>query len=326
MLKEGIILIAATAITWWLDIVSEKPLFMRRLEQNDCYGSVVSAKHLEELGDEIQSLHSEGLLDEEFYRVFADPYFTPRLPRSLPNAKSIIVVAVPQPILRTTFHWESRKVRVFVPPNYPDVHKVTWRARHELKRTFRPRQYKLVRAVLPVKLLAVRSGLAKYGKNNITYIPKYGSFHRLTAFYSDYESPIDNWQGKKALPLCAKCNACINACPTSAIQKDGFLIRAERCLTYLNEKEAKHAFPKWVDASAHNSIIGCMRCQRACPYDIDVIDWCEDRGEFSEEETAYLLRGRFRGDKAAIIQKKLKRVGLDLSLFPRNLKVLLDRE
>ena len=306
--------------------MSEKPLFIRRLERNDCYGSVVSAKHLEELGKEIRSLHSEGLLDEDFYHEFADPYFTPTLPRNPPNVKSIIVIAVPQPILRTTFHWESRKVQVFVPPNYPDAHKVTWRARHELKRAFRPRQYKFVRAVLPVKLLAVRSGLAKYGRNNITYILKYGSFHRLTAFFSDYESPIDNWRDKEALPLCAKCRACIDACPTSAIQKDRFLIRAEKCLTYLNEKEAKHEFPKWVDASAHNSIVGCMRCQRACPYDKDVVDWYEDRGEFSEEETAYLLRGRFRGVKAVDMQKKLNRIGLGLNLFPRNLKVLLDRE
>lgn len=304
----------------------EKPLFIRRLEQNDCYGSIVSAKHLQELAEEIRSLHSEGLLGEDIYHEFSDPYFTPTLPKSLPNAESIIVIAVPQPILRTTFHWEGRKVQVSVPPNYPDAHKVTWRARHELKMAFRPRQYRFVRALLPVKLLAVRSGLARYGRNNITYIPKYGSFHRLTAFFSDYESPIDYWQDKEALPLCAKCRACINACPTNAIRKDRFLIRAEKCLTYLNEKEAKHEFPKWVDASAHNSIVGCMRCQRACPYDKKVVDWCEDRGEFSEEETAYLLRGKFKGDKAAEMQKKLNGVGLDLSLFPRNLEVLLDGE
>ncbi len=304
----------------------EKPLFIRRLEQNDCYGSVVSAKHLEELGEEIRSLHNEGLLDEDFYREFEDPYFTPTLPKSLPNARSIIVVAMPRPILRTTFRLEGHEVRALVPPNYPDTDKVVRRARHELRRAFKPRQYKLFRAVLPVKLLAVRSGLAKYGRNNITYIPKYGSFHQLTAFYSDYQSPIDNWQDKEALPLCAKCSACIKTCPTSAIEKNKFLIRAEKCLTYLNEKDVKHDFPKWVDASSHNSIIGCMRCQRACPYDKNVVDWCEDRGEFSEEETAYLLRGRFGGDKAAEMQKKLKRIGLDLSIFPRNLKVLLDKK
>jgi epoxyqueuosine reductase len=306
--------------------VSEKPLFIRRLEQNGYPASVVSTVHLEELGADVRSLHSKRLLDNEFYNDFANPYFTPTTPKSLPNAKSMIVVAVPQSMLHTIFNWKGHRVQVVVPPNYFDVHKVVWRVRHELKMAFRPRQYRFVRALLPVKLLAVRSGLARYGRNNITYIPKYGSFHILTAFYSDYESPVDNWQEKEMLPLCAKCVACFDACPTDAIQKDRFLIRAERCLTYLNEKEAKRDFPQWVDASAHNSIIGCMRCQMVCPYDKGVIDWREDRGEFSEGETAYLLRGRFRGVMAAEMQKKLGRVGLDLSTFPRNLKVLLDKE
>lgn len=229
-------------------------------------------------------------------------------------------------MLRTTFHWEGRKVQAVVPPTYFDANKVTWRARHELKEAFKPRQYRFVRSTLPVKLLAVRSGLAQYGRNNITYVPRYGSFHRLTAFYSDYDSPTDNWQDKHALPLCAKCNACIRACPTGAIQKDRFLIRAERCLTYLNEKDAKHEFPKWLDASAHNSIIGCMRCQMVCPYDKKVADWCEHRGEFSEEETAYLLRGVFKGEKGTKMKRKLSSIGLDLNTFPRNLKVILDAE
>ncbi|UCE44989.1 MAG: hypothetical protein JSU93_06255 [Methanobacteriota archaeon] len=217
-------------------------------------------------------------------------------------------------------------MRVVVPPTYSDAHKVTWRARNELKRAFEPRQYKLVRGVLPAKLLAVRSGLARYGRNNITYIPKYGSFHRLTSFYSDYDSPIDYWQEKEALPLCAKCSACIKACPTKAIEKDRFLIRAERCLTYLNEKDASHAFPRWVGAEAHNSVIGCMRCQRSCPYNKEVADWYVDRGVFDEAETEYLLQERYRGRKAATIQRKLKAVGLELHIFPRNLEVLLGKE
>ena len=271
-------------------------------------------------------MRDHGLLDQGFYNDFVKYYFTPTLPKSFPNATSMIVVASPQPMLRTTFHWKGREVQAVVPPNYYDVGKVSWRARNELKMAFRPKRYTLTRALLPVKLLAVRSGLAKYGRNNITYIPRYGSFHRLDAFYSDYESPVDDWQDKQALPSCAKCKLCFNACPTGAIQKDRFLIRADRCLTYRNEKDSKLGFPEWVNASAHDSIIGCMHCQKVCPYDRDVIDWFADRGEFSEEETAYLLRGRFGGEKAAKMQSKLMRVGLDLSVFPRNLKVLLDME
>ena len=299
--------------------------FIQYLEKNDCFGSVISTKHLDELGKEIRSLHEKDILSDAIYNYtgFERPFHTPRLPRNMPGAKSVIIVAVPQPILRTTFHWEGKKVQLLVPPTYYDADKVTMKARLLLAEAFKPKTYRFVRAYIPLKLLAVRSGLALYGKNNITYIPKYGSFHRPTAFYSDYDSPIDYWQDEKALPLCSKCKACRNACPTGAIRDDRFLVRAEECLTFLNEKASKDRFPGSVDASAHNTLIGCLRCQRACPYDKAVANWYEDRGEFREEETEYLLAGKFSGKKAGKIEKKLKRIGLDLTIFPRNLKALL---
>lgn len=286
---------------------------------------MVSVDHLEELGAEIGALHDKGLLADEIYNYTGTerPFHTPRLPRSLPGAKSLIIVGTPQPMVRTTFHWRGRAYKLEVPPTYFDAPKVASRARNTLREAFRPCEYRFVRAQIPQKLLAVRSGLAMYGRNNITYIPKYGSFYRPTVFYTDYESPVDYWQEKKALPLCSKCRACRNACPTGAIQPERFLIRADICLTYLNEKPAKTRFPKWVKASSHNALIGCMRCQKACPYDKQMVSWYEDRGEFSEEETEYLLKGKFSGRKAKRMETKLKRVGLDLSSFPRNLKVLL---
>ena len=179
--------------------------FVRYLEKHGCYGSVVSAKHLEELGAEIRALHDEHLLADGIYTDYGGPVFNPHLPRSLPDARSIIVVATPQPMLRTTFRHDGNSYQFIVPPTYFDNAKVAWHARRLLTEAFRPKSYRLVRALLPLKLLAVRSGLAFYGKTNVTYVPKYGSFHRLTAFYSDYDSPVDNWQEKKALPLCGKC-------------------------------------------------------------------------------------------------------------------------
>jgi len=309
------------------DVMAGKLRFIDYLEKNDCYGSVVSIDHLEELGAEIRSLHDEGLLHDDIYNYTGveRPYHTPKLPMSVPRAKSIIIVTVPQPMIRATFHRAGRSVQLVVPPTYFDANKVAMRARRLLAEAFRPKTYRFVRAYLPQKLLAVRSGLALYGRNNITYIPKHGSFHRPTSFYSDYESPVDYWQKKKALPLCSRCRACINACPTKAIQEDRFLLKADVCLTFLNEKRSEHGFPEWVEASAHNALIGCMRCQRACPYDKAVANWYEDRGEFSEDETEYLLKGKFAGEKAARIERRLKRIGLDLTTFPRNLEVLLDK-
>jgi len=300
--------------------------FIQYLEEHGRFASVVSIEHLEELGTEIRTLHEKHLLADGIVTDYGSQVFNPHLPRSLPDAKSIIIVATPQPMLRTTFHHDGHSHQFIVPPTYFDNNKVAWHARRLLKEAFGRRSYRFVRALLPLKLLAVRSGLAFYGKTNVTYIPKYGSFHRLTAFYSDYDSSVDNWQEKKALPLCSKCKACLNACPTGAIQKDRFLIRAEICLTYLNEKASKHKFPSSVDPSSHNALIGCMRCQRVCPYDKKVANWFEDRGEFSEEETAYLLKGKFSGPEAANIEKKLKRLGLDLTTFPRNLRALMNSQ
>jgi len=299
------------------------PDFIRRLERDGVFASVVSVEHLGELGSEVRSLHDDGCLNDTFYKDYAKPFFTPELPKRFPRAKSIIVLAIPQPMLRVTFLWKGEEVKGNVPPTYADYYRIYRRERCLLADALGEGSSRLVKAVLPLKLLAVRSGLAMYGRNNITYLPGRGSFHRLMAFYSDCDTPVDHWQEKKALPSCSKCTACIRACPTGAIRKDRFLISAERCLSYMNEKDSKHPFPKWVPRSAHNSIVGCMRCQAACPYDRDVIEFCEDRGRFSEEETAYLLRGRFSGSKAAKIEKKLKRFGLDLSIFPRNLEVLI---
>jgi len=117
----------------------------------------------------------------------------------------------------------------------------------------------------------------------------------------------------------------MKVCPNGVIGEDRFLIRVERCLTFLNEQPAEKEFPGWVDPSAHNAIVGCMHCQRVCPYNKAFIGSYTEGGEFSEIETAYLLEGEFKGEKAKAMEEKLKLIGLDLSIFPRNLQVLLDQ-
>jgi epoxyqueuosine reductase len=300
------------------------PSFIARLEKKGFRASVVSAEHLHELGEEIRALHTDGKLYDDLFQQYERPYFSPAFPKSLPHPKSIIIVSTPQPMLRTAMHWKGSIIRPIVPPTYYDEKKIVRKARQELRKALGPKRYKLVRADLPQKLLAARSGLAMYGRNNITYVRDHGSFHRLTSFFTDYESPTDSWQEKRALPLCSKCTACMKACPTGTITEDRFLIRVDRCLTYLNEKKTEHAFPKWVSPGAHNALIGCLHCQRACPYNKHAKERYEDRGEFTEEEVAYLLRGEFKGRTAARIERKLKRIGLDLDVFPRNLKALLE--
>lgn len=187
----------------------------------------------------------------------------------------------------------------------------------------RPEGFSLHLARVPEKLLAVRSGLARYGKNNIAYVEGMGSFHRLEAFFSDLPTPEDNWVGLQALEQCHKCTACINKCPTGAIVHDRFLILAERCLTFHNERSAE--FPDWIDPSWHNCLIGCMACQLACPVNKGFFDWFEEGVSFTEEETALLLQGVTRDQLPSAAAEKLQRLGLleDVELVSRNLAVLL---
>lgn len=295
------------------------------LEKNECYGRFVSIDHLEDLRNEVRDLYLKGQLESKFFAEWLAPRLSPKIPKGMDRARSILVAAVPSPAIRTRFEWKGRVYDFTVPPTYNAYLKTSNRVWRLLKQALAPKEYWIARAVLPIKLLAVRSGLACYGRNNITYIPRFGSFHTLAALYTDYVPPEYSWQDKKMLDRCRVCRACLKACPTGAIASDRVLLHAERCLPRHNERDSKYAFPSWIDPKAHNAIIGCMACQRACPYDFEIIDWYVTRGRFSEDETEYLLKGKFSGQKAAALDKKLKRAGLDISVFPRNLKALLDQ-
>ena len=128
------------------------------------------------------------------------------------------------------------------------------------------------------------------------------------------------------LERCTNCRACIIKCPTRAIGEDRFLLHAERCLTFHNENPAAVPFPAWIDPSWHNSIFGCMICQRYCPEDKEFKDWIEVREEFSEEETSMILQQQSGVDLPAAIKEKLDRLEMaeSIDILPRNLGVLLN--
>jgi epoxyqueuosine reductase len=126
---------------------------------------------------------------------------------------------------------------------------------------------------------------------------------------------------------CDECSLCRQACPTGAISTDRFLLRAERCITYHNEKKGDIHFPSWMDPSWHNSVIGCSRCQAVCPQNRECIKRFGVQEEFSEEETAMLLKGVSSERLSEKTLDKLDRVGLteELGILPRNLRVFFKK-
>jgi epoxyqueuosine reductase len=242
---------------------------------------------------------------------------------SFPEAKSLIVVAVPQPICELTFVWEGKRIRAVVPPTYANAVDVDTEIVDLLEKGDGNGVH-LMRAILPHKTLAARSGLVEYGQNNITYVPGFGSFHRLTSFFTNRELP-DDWQERKVMERCAECGACQKACPTQAIAEDHFLLHAERCITYHNEMPAEIPFPNYISEGMHNAVVGCMICQRVCPANAKVKDWMVHCPELNEDETQFLIRGDFSGPRGKVMAARLELLGLELSMFPRNLKALFDR-
>lgn len=284
----------------------------------------VSIHHLPELKEDIEGRYRQGLLDTEFYQQRL-AWFDFRIPDNLPEAKSMIVVAVPRPQSQAVFTWNGKTHALILPPTY--VHYKGTRKRVEalLAKILSTRGYHVGRTALPLKLLAVRSGLGYYGRNNICYVTGMGSFLQLVAVYSDLPCHEDTWREAQMMERCQHCQACLHGCPTGAIRSDRFLLNAERCIVFHNEKPGEIPFPPWLEPSWHNCLVGCLHCQRVCPENKHLLQWFEGKEEFSEEETNLLLEGATVHQLPSATEKKLRRLDWieDVSSLPRNLGILL---
>jgi len=283
-------------------------------------GRIVSIHHLLQLKEEIENKRLDLLLEEDFYQECLS-FFDFSTPASLAGAKSIIIVSIPQRKISVSFQWKKRQYMLIIPPTY--LHEPDDNVKKILDEILMPAGYRIARASLPLKILAVRSGLAEYGKNNITYVKGRGSFHRLVGFYSDLPCVDDNWQKPKIMSTCQNCSACLKNCPSGAIPGDRFLIKAELCLTFHNEREG--LFPEWIKPEWHHCLVGCLRCQSICPANKHILNWEETREHFSEKETSMILDGLGKNELPALTLNKLEKLSLTeyLKQLPRNLEAVL---
>ncbi|MGD2185556.1 MAG: 4Fe-4S double cluster binding domain-containing protein [Desulfobacterales bacterium] len=293
------------------------------LEKQGFRGKIISMAHLKELQNEIETLRKKGLLDKELYDAYLAS-FDFECQHTFSEAQSVIIVSVPQPQVRTIFALADISYPVIIPPTY------SFSADNQvadfLEAQLGPQGYRLRKVRLPDKLLAVRSGLAKYGKNNITYVRGSGSFHRPVVFISDVPCETDNWEEPTVLEQCENCSACMKACPTDAIGSDRFLLHAERCLAFHNERS--NDFPQWLSPAWHNSLVGCMICQKVCPANKDVRKWTESAATFNPEETALILDGASDDQLPRGTLEKLKKLDMMeyYDVLGRNLKVLIKQQ
>jgi epoxyqueuosine reductase len=295
-------------------------LICSRLKERGYRGTVLPIEHVTQLKHEIegrlnqQEIHA-GLYERYLSRCKFD------VTTDLPGTCSIIITAAPQPQRKVTFHLNGQTHSVIIPPTY--YNDTDEQIRSILENILVLNDYQFHEAALPLKLLAVGSGMAKYGKNNIAYIGGLGSFVRLRGFLSDMPTAKGDWLESQVMKECDSCKACLKACPTKAIVPDRFLIHAERCITFLNEWPDE--FPEWVDPAWHNSLVGCMRCQLVCPVNKQFVKWVEEGEDFTEAETELILNGVPLDRIPPETVDKLNRCYMleYLDVLPRNLRALM---
>ena len=297
---------------------------LTQLHEQGIEARVVPAFHARELAPGLERLLGDGLLADEFYRERL-AFFNAGEPDPFPDALSVIVVAVPRPRSQATFTWGGSVTTVFIPPTYAGYEDTRNQLEGLIAGILGAGGYRITRAQMPLKALAGWSGLAEYGRNNIAYVQGMGSYHQLFDLFTDLPGGEHEWGEPRMMAACERCHACQRRCPTGAIPNDRFVLRAELCLTYHNERAASVPFAPWIDPTWHNALVGCFRCQEVCPVNAHVIESVDEVECFSQEETQHILQGVPLGHHSPDTIKKLQRLGLleYLEVLPRNLGVLL---
>lgn len=108
---------------------------------------------------------------------------------------------------------------------------------------------------------ARRAALGWIGKNTLLINPQWGSYTLIGILLLDQE--VEPTSHPAPQNQCAQCTKCIDACPTGAITKEGY-IDARRCTSYVSQYQPNQTF----NPKAY--ILGCDECLKACPHNKQV--------------------------------------------------------
>ena len=116
--------------------------------------------------------------------------------------------------------------------------------------------------------LALRSGLGWFGKNSMLIHRKHGSFLMIGSLILNQK--LENQKTPQIeSDHCGSCTACIDACPTNAIDPKSRTLIANQCLSTWSIEMMKEEAPTPLGAEkGSGEIFGCDICQDVCPWNI----------------------------------------------------------
>lgn len=110
------------------------------------------------------------------------------------------------------------------------------------------------------KAWAKRGGLGWVGKHSNLIAKQTGSFFFIAELICDLELEYD-------LPVadhCGTCTACIDACPTDAIEQP-YVVNGSKCISYFTI-ELRDQIPSGFQDKFQDWMFGCDICQDVCPW------------------------------------------------------------
>jgi len=292
------------------------------LKAAGCVHSLAPVGLMPRLEEILARLVDDGLVDGSLTEEYRES-LSFSCPSEVGETRTIITVATPSQPAKVRFQLADGPLDAVVPPTY--ISSPAWRrCLRALHGVLGPAGFSVARSTGPVKLLAVHSGLARYGRNNLVYVNGMGSLVRLDAFCTDADLGAEYHETKGSLRMssCPPCRNCHHVCPTGCIPYDGTVIEAGRCLTYYNEHEGD--WPIDLDGRVHNSLVGCMRCQATCPANRYYLRLEKLVAEFDREETEIILEDRPPEELPPSLRAKLAALDLDeySTVLGRNLRAL----
>ena len=198
---------------------------------------------------------------------YQDKRFDPRLLH--PGTKSIVCLALNYAPRVSIPEREPQLAAYALGKDYHDVMKAKLRQLVS-NMNFKEDDVRVFCDTAPVleRYWAYRAGLGWIGRNHQLIIPHGGSMYFLGELFLPMELEYD----QPLAPRCGKCHACIDACPTHALQcagdgHDANLAEfdSRKCLSYLTI-ENRDDIPGEFASCMDNTIYGCDKCQKACPH------------------------------------------------------------